>query len=77
MSIQRGVRKAPEGKAGYEVEGLPDHTYDEASAKRLQYLRTDGSNEFDFPEDGVLEELDDNHDVDATPPALSNPSGRP
>jgi len=54
----RKVTKAPEGQAGYVVEGFPNNTYDETTAKRLQYMRMDGSNEFDFPESGVLAEVD-------------------
>lgn len=54
MSIHRRVTKAPEGKAGFVIEGLPNHTYDENTAKRLQYMRMDGSDELDLPEDGEL-----------------------
>lgn len=80
MSIQRRVRKPdqtnPEerGLAGYLVEGLP-HTYEEHHAKRLQYLKMDGSNEYDLPEDGVLAEV--NPDKLRGSAAQSNPSGRP
>jgi hypothetical protein len=42
MAIQRKVKKAPEGKAGYVVEGLPGATYDKVSAMRLQYMKMDG-----------------------------------
>lgn len=55
--IHRKVTVAPPGKAGFVVEGLPGFTYDEATAKRLQYMRTDGSDEFDFPEDGKLADV--------------------
>lgn len=71
MSIQRGVRKAKEGQAGYEVEGMP-HTYSEVDAKRFQYMREDGT--FDLPEDGVLEELAVNHNVG---PRVVPPARRP
>jgi hypothetical protein len=56
MPIQRKVTRSPDGKAGFVVEGLP-HTYDEATAKRLQYMRTDGTDELDLPI-GDLAELD-------------------
>ena len=55
MSILRQVRPARNGNAGYEVQGLP-HTYDEATAKRLQYMDEDG--EYEYPTDGVLAEVD-------------------
>jgi len=61
----RKVTKAPEGQAGYVIEGLPDRTYDEAAAKRLQYLKDDGSGELDLPADGVLAEVNPNaHNFD-------------
>lgn len=59
MSIHRKVTKpSPEsGKAGFLIEGLPGQTYDETTAKRLQYMKTDGSDELDFPEDGILADV--------------------
>lgn len=59
MPIHRKVtRPAPEsGRAGFLIEGLPGATYDEVTAKRLQYMKMDGSDELDLPEDGVLADV--------------------
>lgn len=91
MSIHRKVRKAPEGKAGFEIQGLIG-TYDEATAKRLQYMKTDGSDELDLPKSGKLAEVsepeseedeseedesEENEPSETPPPGIANPSGRP
>jgi len=43
-SAPRKVTPAPEGQAGFCVEGFP-YTYDEATAERLSRLKLDGSGE--------------------------------
>jgi hypothetical protein len=75
MSTLRQTRPARDGKAGYEVEGMPGHTYNEETAKRLQYMDEDGN--FHFPEDGKLAEVKPAEHDEYTPAALGNPSGRP
>jgi hypothetical protein len=58
----RKVTKAPEGEAGYSVEGLSG-TYDETSSKRLQYLNAEGA--LELPADGVLAEVNpERHNFD-------------
>jgi hypothetical protein len=55
----RKVTKATDGRAGYFIEGLSDSTgftYNEATAKRLQYLGDDDA--LELPADGVLAEVD-------------------
>jgi len=71
--IHRKVTVAPAGKAGFVIEGLPNNTYDETTAKRLQYMKTDGTDEFDFPEDGVFADVPNVR----APAFAQNPSGRP